>query len=164
MLVFLAIILGCYSIQPTPLVIKKGSEHLFVKASDLKIENNNLVAWNPRDVSSIVNYYSKDDEIIKANNEGEIYIENTNGDSIKLPFSIQEAVLKSPFYLPEMPNTLIIGSKHSKIYQVVLKNGQYVIEQLQNVILDSKLESSSVIIGKIDYSLAAINYNSGEIL
>ncbi|CAG9329855.1 unnamed protein product [Blepharisma stoltei] len=168
MLIFFLIILGCYSSQPKPedRLLPLTSSNPIILKSPSKISSSDLATLSTGKISPLISYASNliGPQQIHATDKGDLYLINSEGLYIKLPYSIEEAVNKSPFYLSEFPDTLIVGSKKLKLYQVVQKDEEYFIEELPALLYGTELDFNRALLGKFDYSLEAVNFLSGEIM
>lgn len=93
------------------------------------------------------------------------YIDRQQSTTQKLPLDVQKIVDNGPFRLQEIPDTILYGSKNTKMLRVNMCNGEYIFEQFSDTICPYKTPYDNYFyIGVTDYTLYALNEITNKLI
>lgn len=109
-------------------------------------------------ISPVISYFSlyNSPQTLEISLDGQLSFLNPASSVANLPKTVQDIVTRSPIELPHMPNTLLIGSKNTKLFTV---NNQFQLEEIHEF---GRNEIFLNLIGRVEYSILGIGKSNGE--
>jgi len=146
--------LSIHSLSPNIIFDEKSD-----KKAQLYYIENNITFASPNIIAPVISYSSNSHSprVLDISSEGKLSFLNSRKPLSNLPKTVQEIVSRSPLEIPQLPNTILMGSKSTKLYHI---DSDFTLTPLPSIGVDSR--NLLHLISGVEYSVTAISSFSGE--